>query len=177
MEQTGYKAGWRPYLLVICTPVQYTAHMRAPLLLSVACLWMAFYSSASLSTSIYQWVDSSGVEHFSQSPPVHARYTRINPEVAPPTRAPGVASVEKFTQDNATQRAARNKTREAALRAKADRAEQCAKARQRISQLQAATAHRLFMKDANGQRRRMTQPEFEKLLGQAQTRADANCSD
>lgn len=150
--------------------------MRPSLLLLVACLPFILYSSAGLSASIYRWVDSSGVVHYTQSPPEHARYQRINPNVAPPTSAPGVAGMEKLSQSYDAHNAAQNKAQQAALKAKADSAEQCAKARQRISLLQTATAHRLFVTGADGQRQRMTQPEFEKRLKQAQARADASCN-
>lgn len=147
-----------------------------PPLLLAACLPFLLYSSASLPDSIYRWVDSSGVVHFTQSPPEHAHYQRINPDVMPATSAPGIAGMEKLSQAYDSEAAAQNKAREAALRTKADRAEQCAKARQRIDQLQNATAHRLFVEGADGQRQRMTQPEFENRLKQAQARADTYCN-
>ncbi len=134
------------------------------------------YSAASLSASIYQWVDSRGVTHYTQSPPSHAAYRRVNPNVAPATSAPGVAGMEKLSQSYDAESTAQNKAREAALKTKAQNAEACAKARQRISQLQTATAHRLFVAGADGQRRRMTEAEFKKLQGQAQAHADASCS-
>lgn len=154
----------------------YTARMRPSPLLLAACLPFILYSSASLSASIYRWVDSSGLVHYTQSPPEHGSYTPVHPNVPPATSAPGVSSMAKLSESYDANNAAQSKAREAALKTKADRAEQCAKAQQRINQLQTATAHRLFVEGADGQRQRMTQPEFEKLLKQAQARADASCN-
>lgn len=154
----------------------YTPHMHQrylPLLLT--CLPLTTALIPAHAESIYRWVDAAGVVHYSQTAPGGHAYQRVNPQVPPPTSAPGVSGIQQFSKNYSSEQAAQDKAREAALKSKAQNAEQCAKARQQISRLQTATAHRLFVTGADGQRRRMTQPEFEKLLNHAQTRANATC--
>lgn len=139
------------------------------------CLSGLYLSTASAET-IYRWVDAKGAVHFSQSPPSSGQYQRLNPELPPPTSAPALQGLKQLSQQYQSQQAQAAKQHEAEIRNKAEKAEACAKARQRVSQLQSATAHRLFVKTAGGKRTRMTEPQFNKLLDAAKAQVDANCS-
>ena len=130
---------------------------------------------AAQAAPVYRWVDANGVIHFSQTPPVSGAYKRIEPELPPPTSAPAVKELGPMMEHYQTQREQSQKSREAHVKHAAEREEACAKARQRINFLEAATAHRLFVRGQNGTRSRMTQPQFEKLLNQARQTAAANC--
>lgn len=126
--------------------------------------------------AIYRWVDSHGVVHFAQSPPETGRAVqRIDPQVPPPTAAPAVKAIDQTTARFSAQQAQRQQAHEKELAGKARRAEDCAKARSRISMLEEKTAHRLFVKGANGQLARMTQEQFERRLQQARAAAAASC--
>lgn len=137
---------------------------------------LVLVSTTCLSAPIYRWVDKSGDVHYTQSPPAHQGYQRLHLQLPPPSTTPGDAGIAQLSKAYDRHNKAREKQREAALKIKAERAEKCAKARQRISRLQTATAHRLFVVGRDGQRQRMTQPAFEKRLNKAQAQADANCS-
>lgn len=124
---------------------------------------------------VYRWVDSSGVIHFSQTAPVSGTYQRIEPQLPPPTSAPAINELGPTVKQYQTQRKRAQKAHEANVKRAAKREETCAKARQRINYLEAATAHRLFVRKPDGTRARMTEPQFEKLLNQARRTAAANC--
>lgn len=144
---------------------------RAAVLL---CLSLVLPGGAA-AAGMYRWVDGAGVVHYAQAAPQGHAAQRIDPQLPPPTSAPGISGIDSFTRHYAADRAGADKARQAALRSKAERAEQCAKARQQISALQTATAHRLFVTGADGQRSRMTEDQFKQHLQQAQSRADASC--
>ncbi|MDE2148608.1 MAG: DUF4124 domain-containing protein [Gammaproteobacteria bacterium] len=125
--------------------------------------------------AIYRWTDAGGVIHFSQSPPSGRAFVRIDPQVPPPTPAPAVKALDRTAQQLNTEQGERQQAHEAELAAKARRAEDCAKARSRISFLEEKTAHRLFVKGSDGQRTRMTQEQFEQQLSQARAAETASC--
>lgn len=141
---------------------------------ALLCLSLLLPGTAA-AASMYRWVDGAGVVHYAQAAPQDHAAQRIDPQLPPPTSAPGISGIDSFTRHYAADQASADKARQAALRSKAERAEQCAKARQQISALQTATAHRLFVTGADGQRSRMTEDQFKQRLQQAQSRADANC--
>lgn len=126
-------------------------------------------------SAVYRWVDAAGTIHFASTPPPQGHYAKIDPRVSPATAAPGVAGITELSKQYAGAAAERHKAREARLATEAQRAARCAKARQQVSALQDATAHRLFVVGPNGQRARMTQPAFDKRLDTAQAAATANC--
>lgn len=124
---------------------------------------------------IYRWVDADGVVHFSQTPPEHGGYQKISPQLPPATPAPGVEALredaQRFDQTNAQAKQAREKM----LQAKAEQAERCAKARERISFLEEKTAHRLFVTGPDGQPARMSDEQFQQTLADARAAAAKYC--
>lgn len=126
------------------------------------------------SAQIYKWTDDKGQVHFSQNPPKTGVYTDVTPTAPvsgtemgpkpPPRFAPhgGTASGAGAAQGN--------------LQARADDAERCAKANERISYLQEKTAHRLFVTGDDGQPARMTDEQFDEQLKDAQAAASKYCS-
>lgn len=136
----------------------------------------ALYLSTASAGTIYRWVDSKGDIHYSQVAPRSGRYQQINPQLPPPTSAPAVQELGTLARRYQSERAQAQKQHEAELRSKAEKAEACAKARRRISALEGATAHRLFVPTANGGRARMNEQQYQKLLNQARSVAQENCS-
>lgn len=145
--------------------------MLKSLVVATACLPLL------AAAAVYRWVDADGVVHFSQSAPVGQGAERIQPDVPPPTSAPAQKGMVQFSRTYEAQQTRQDKVREVALKRKAQRAEACAKARDRVSALEAATAHRLFVPDPGGGRHRMTEPEFERHLAAAQAQIKASCPD
>lgn len=125
--------------------------------------------------TVYRWTDGNGVIHFSQTPPVSRPYQQIEPQLPPPTSAPAVNELGPLVKHYQTRQAQARKAHESQVKHAAEREAACAKARQRISYLEAATAHRLFIRKPDGTRARMTEPQFEKLLNQARQAANENC--
>jgi len=130
------------------------------------------------SAQIYKWTDANGQVHFSQNPPKQGNYQDVTPQLP----------VSGATTDAAPRHSVRTATSSssggsgggssdnAALQAKADNEERCAKARERISFLQEKTAHRLFVTGDDGQPSRMTDDQFNQELQDAQDAASKYCS-
>jgi hypothetical protein len=127
------------------------------------------------SAQIYRWVDADGVVHFSQTPPDHGSYQKISPMPPPPTSAPGVAALRESAQNLDRSEVQAKQARQQMLQAKADQAERCAKARERISFLEEKTAHRLFVTGPDGQPARMTDEQYEQALADARAAAAKYC--
>ena len=120
---------------------------------------------------IYRWVDANGQIHLTQSPPKNTTYEELAPAGAGssgerPHSWPAPASTSAGTNPAAAQ---------ASLQNKADRAERCAKAQERISFLQDKTAHRLFVTGPDGQPARMTDEQFDEEVNDAKAAADQYC--
>jgi hypothetical protein len=123
---------------------------------------------------IYRWTDSSGQIHYGQTPPDEGDYERVNPAAGPSGADSG--SLRSFVQDADKNRAETDKAQQKQMQAKAEKAERCAKARERISYLEQNTAHRLMVKGADGQAARMTDEQFNQQLGEAHKAEAASCS-
>jgi hypothetical protein len=124
---------------------------------------------------IFRWVDANGEVHFSQTPPAHGAYQRVHPDVSSSGVDDGGAAAQNFLDRSAKHDSEAAKAREAALQVKADNAEKCAKARERISFLEEKTAHRIFVKGPDGSRSRMTDEQFDKELQQAREQQAKYC--
>jgi hypothetical protein len=129
---------------------------------------------ATAMAQIYRWTDSSGQIHYSQTPPDEGSYERVNP-AAGPTGSDG-GGVRSFLSGTDKAEAEAAKVHQQQLQAKADKAERCAKARERISFLEQNTAHRLMVKGADGQPSRMTNEQFDQEVGEARKAETANCN-
>lgn len=124
---------------------------------------------------MYRWVDAAGTIHFAANPPERGHYQKIDPQLPPPTSAPAKAAAAQYSETYEAQQAKQEKAHEAQLKTKAHDAAVCAKARQSISALENATAHRLYTTQPDGSRKRMTQPEFQKRLNKAKAIAASYC--
>jgi len=121
---------------------------------------------------IYRWVDANGQAHFSQNPPPTGEYKNVTPEgTASPGPNPSYKPGTTFSDSSA----ADEKARQTALKSKADNAERCAKANERVSFLEEKTAHRLFKTGPDGEPARVTDEEFDQELNDAKTAASKYC--
>lgn len=127
------------------------------------------------SAAVYRWTDADGIVHFASSPPASGKYTKINPHLPPPTSAPGITGITQLSKGTAEAQEKQNKVANDRLEAEAHREARCAQARQRIAELENATARRLYTTEADGSRARMTQPEFDKRLDAVKAVARDNC--
>lgn len=117
--------------------------------------------------AVYRWVDAAGVVHYSESPPDHGNYDRLNISTGSSGVHVGV--------DDLSGKPAASTTAEGGIAAKAQDAERCAKARERIQVLEQTTAHRLMVTGADGQPARMTDEQYNAALSDAHKAADAVC--
>ena len=125
------------------------------------------------SAQIYKWTDDKGQVHFSQNPPQVGVYTDVTP-VGPISGAEtGPRSSRSAPRSGAASQADGS---QANLQARADNAERCAKANERISFLQEKTAHRLFVTGDDGQPARMTDEQFDQQMKDAHDAADKYCN-
>lgn len=124
------------------------------------------------SAQIYKWTDANGQVHFSQNPPKTGAYTDVTPTgpVSGTEMGPKPAGRPRSGASSSSGGAA-----QANLQARADDAERCAKANERISFLQEKTAHRLFVTGDDGQPARMTDEQFDQQLKDAQAAAQKYC--
>jgi hypothetical protein len=138
--------------------------MRIPLLALLTVTVLPLPAAA----EIYRWVDADGVVHYSEAAPPEGNYQRVHPLTSLNGIDNGSAAAGQFLDATGKRDAEAAKARQAATQAKAEGAEKCAKARERIAFLQDNTAHRLMVKGADGQPARMTDDEFDKELKTAQ---------
>ena len=124
---------------------------------------------------IYKWTDANGQVHFSQNPPASGAYKDVTPDLPPPTVTPHVDSLRKAAESYAQQDADAQKQRTAMLKAKADNAERCAKARERVRFLDEHPAHRLYKTGDDGQPARLTDEDYQQQVGDAQAAAAKYC--
>jgi hypothetical protein len=116
------------------------------------------------SAQIYRWVDANGQVHFSQNPPSSGPYKDVTPASSSIAPSPGRAKIA--VGDSGDRQT---------LKVKADHAERCAKARERISFLEEKTARRLFKTDNDGQPAPLTQEEFDQQLNDARAAGSKYC--
>jgi hypothetical protein len=125
---------------------------------------------------IYRWTDKDGLIHFSSQPPAGADYKRITPAPPPPTSAPGIDGLRKRAQSNDADNTKVAKARQDALKAKAEDAEKCAKAREQITYLEEHPAHRLYTVGADGAESRMTDEQHDAQMAAAKSAAADSCN-
>jgi hypothetical protein len=125
---------------------------------------------AAATAQIYRWEDENGVIHFSQNKPSHGPYTDVTPKPDPPI--PGASSAHRHSTDFID---TTTDSHDRLLQARADDAERCAKARERISFLEEKTAHRLTVTGADGEPARMTDEQFADELNDAKSAAAKYC--
>jgi hypothetical protein len=124
---------------------------------------------------IYKWTDANGQVHYSQNPPAQGNYKDVSPDLPPLSGAAGpVAPGKRAAQSGGG--GGGSSSGGQALQAKADNAERCAKAHERITYLQQETAHRLFVTGDDGQPARMTDEQFDTQMKDSQEAADKYCA-
>jgi hypothetical protein len=127
------------------------------------------------SAQIYKWTDANGQVHFGQNPPKQGNYSDVTPtHPVSGTNTDGqhAASIPGTAGGKSAPAAAPAQT---SLQAKADNAERCAKANERISFLQERTPHRLMVTGEDGQPARMTEEQYTQQLKDAQDAAAKYC--
>jgi hypothetical protein len=145
--------------------------VRSALLILVASLPLA-----AAADQIYRWVDKDGMTHFSSQPPASGDYKRITPSLPPTDAAPGIDAMRQRAQSIDSDNSKVAKARQDALKAKAEDAEKCAKARERISYLDEHPAHRLYTVGADGTESRMTDEQYDADMAQAKAIAADSCN-
>lgn len=131
---------------------------------------------AATAQQIYKWTDANGQVHFSQNPPKEGAFQNVTPEGPMSGTTTGGSPAPKRSWRSASSSSSSSGADSAALQAKAENEERCAKARERISFLQEKTAHRLFVTGDDGQPARMTDEQFNQQLQDAQDAASKYCS-
>ena len=122
---------------------------------------------------IYRWTDATGQVHYSQTPPNGGQYERVHPADSSGLN-PGL---NKFVGDTDKANAEADKAQQAEVKKKAESAEACAKARERVSTMEEKGPHRMFISGASSTAApaRMTDEEFNKRLADAQKEVSDNC--
>jgi hypothetical protein len=126
------------------------------------------------SAQIYKWTDDKGQVHFSQNPPKTGEYTDVTPTAPVSGTEMGPRSPARLAPRGGS--SSGGLPPQTNLQARADDAERCAKANERISFLQEKTAHRLFVTGDDGQPARMTDEQFDEQLKDAQEAAGKYCT-
>lgn len=137
---------------------------------------IASLSAPVAADQIYRWTDANGLIHFSSQPPPHGEYRRITPELPPATSAPGVDAIRKRADNLDGTGTKVAQARQDALKAKADDAEKCAKARERLTFLDEHPAHRLYTVGADGAESRMTDEQHDAEVAKAKGIAADSCN-
>jgi hypothetical protein len=121
---------------------------------------------------IYKWTDANGQVHFGQTPPPQGQFERVRPAESGGLD-PGLS---KFVEESDKANAAADKAHQTELKSKADKAEQCAKARERVSVMEQKGSHKMFMPSTDGtDPARMTDEEFQKRLDEAKKAETSSC--
>ena len=122
---------------------------------------------------IYRWTDATGQVHYGQTPPAQGQYQVVHPADTSGL-SPGLT---KFVDQADKANAEAEKAHQAELKSKAESAERCAKARERVSMLESHGPHRMFIPGASStaEPARMTDEEFSKRLASAQKEEADSC--
>jgi len=140
-------------------------------MLRQACLLLIGLSLATVSVAdVYRFVDSKGQVQYTDRPDT------LPAELLKNTKRTDPAEVAKETED-LTNRAAAQKSPEKTtsnVDTAADKAERCAKARERYEQVM--TARRLYSQDEKGERTYMGDKEIDKTRADAKQMMDTWCN-
>jgi hypothetical protein len=121
--------------------------------------------------TMYKWVDEKGVTHFSENPPpdekTEKKATKVTPKVTPPSNPAAYdANAWKGKDAEARKRGVeRGQQAQAEARDDAKRADQCERARNRLSMLQ--TTAPIFKTNPDGSRTYMEDKTRESELARA----------
>ena len=132
-------------------------------------------ASAAHAAEIYRWTDDQGRVHYSQTPPAQGKASRVEP--TPGTRGATLATegMARFNEQRAEQRAADRQAARAEQAQAAEQAAACAAAQRRLAALDARTARRLAIKQADGSMARASEEQFQALRDEAQQVIDQAC--
>lgn len=122
---------------------------------------------------IYRWTDANGQVHYSQTPPAEGKFERVHP-----ADSSGLdTGLGKFVKDSDKANSDADQAQQAEMKKKAESAELCAKARERVSSLEEKGPHRMFVAAASStaEPARMTEEDFNKRLADAQKSVTENC--
>lgn len=138
-------------------------------------LLLSLVLSCAADAQIYRWTDANGQIHFGEKPPEQGQYERLRDLEATQGADGGGKNLQKFLSDRDAAATESQEQRQRSLRAEAERAERCAKARERIAYLEGKTARRLFTKEADGQVSRLTDEQFQQRVDAAHKAEADSC--
>lgn len=136
---------------------------------------LVLLAGAAHAAEIYRWTDDQGRVHYSQTPPADAQAQRVEP--TPGTRGATLATegMTRFNEQRAEQRDTKRKADRTEREAEARQAAACAAAQRRLAALDARTARRLAIKQADGSMARASEEQFQALRAEAQQVIDQAC--
>lgn len=129
-----------------------------------------------VAAQVYKWVDANGVTHYSERPQPSGNAKELKLRDASP-RQQGAAAASPSLTDKELEFRKRQTTRsqEAAMAAqeKAVLEQKCRNARAALNDLQAT--HRIFERDANGERVFLSDAQRDALVAKRQAEYSRNC--
>ena len=151
-------------------------HAAAGRALALALALAAFSAGAQ---TMYKWVDEKGTTHFSENPPPDGKKaTKVEPKVIPPS--PEAAAPRNDPQSWRKQEADFRKRQvesrqreEADARERAERAQNCERAKRRIAFL--TNTHRIHRDNADGTRSYMTDAERDAEMAEVREYVRKRC--
>lgn len=140
---------------------------------SLICLLLL--AGAAQAAEIYRWTDDQGRVHYSQTPTAEAQAMRVEP--TPGTRGATLATegMAQFNEQRDEQRQAKREAARSEQETAARQAAACAAAQRRLAALDARTARRLAIKQADGSMARASEEQFQALRAEAQQVIDQAC--
>ncbi|MEW6445317.1 MAG: DUF4124 domain-containing protein [Pseudomonadota bacterium] len=128
--------------------------------------------------TIYKWVDSKGVTHYTETPPPAGQAQELQPRTtAPkPLPAPAAPSAEpaaKAASDKPGAEAGKDKSKEIMTPTAEQMEKQCQDARQRLQQIE--NSPRMITRGEDGQMRRMPEEERQGMMDEERRRIELYC--
>ena len=145
-------------------------HLTAQRALIVAAGLVLGAAGLAHAQTMYKWVDEKGTTHFSENPPPEdgkTKATKVEPKVTPPSSTPSASkdTPEKWRAQEAEfkrRQVERNQREEAAGREKAERVQECDRAKRRVAFL--TNTHRIFRDNPDGTRSYLTDAQREQEI-------------
>jgi len=142
-------------------------------LLSLVLLVACALPSAASAGEVYRWVDADGVVHYSDRASTRSAESVTIKPLAPASGAATRPASQSAQDGGASSETAAAKTKNANDRVAAIRADECEKAKARLTKFRAAD--RLLITDPEGVQREMTPDEKIQALAQAEEQEQAFC--
>lgn len=134
-------------------------------------LLMVLVLPAAATADVYRWVDDQGVAHYSDQPTGDAQAVDIR-SAGTAKGAPAAREAQQDEQPDVAPTADGEGADDAAAKARV-RADQCAKAKDRLTKLR--NAQRILVKEDNGKQRELSPDEQVDEIVRAEDRVDSLC--